>query len=405
MKRKGVTLIELIIVMAIMAILLTITTQALLSTGVVFNRTNDSANIQNQSLVLSRIVTDDLKYSTNVTIMNNAPTTFDESLNYIYEKDEVIYLKVPGLGPKVINNTPGVEQKLTLTKVNDKSIDVAVELSKGIATYENKSTVTLLNLTKDEVVNGVAGSCVSFETGKKLLEEISPEIISFKFLVEENSALDKDYKSENLGDDGIVIDNVNNTITVNSTLILTSETKSAELAPKIIFKGDKLKVKVGDTTRDYDVNSGEKINFLNNDVSFIIENYSGVVKEYKVNVTTQVFPIISNLEIVSQNSSSQGGAIIPSDNDILNAEFDMTFPPERYKVSWYAVEVNEGASISDIYTNYLNKNYIPFTVTENSNVLNVAGYSYLAGEYVLFFDVVPIIEGELQGEGVCSLSN
>ncbi len=408
MKRKGVTLIELIIVMAIMAILITITTQVLFSTGVVFKRTNDSANIQNQSLVLSRIVTDDLKYGTEVAILSSTPTTFDESINYIYEKDGEILLKAPHLGPKVLSNTQGIAQKVTFTKLRDNSISVGIELLKGSTAYENQSVVTFLNLDKDKVVNGTTGNCISFKTEKKLLEEIQPEIISFDLLATENSVLEKDYKSENIGETGIIINNVSNVITVNSELILITNTKNAFLVPKIVYKGDNLKVKIGSTIKDFDVTIGESIDFYNNDVSLIVENYTGLSKEYKVDIKTKVYPIINNLQILSQNTSSQNGAIIPAVNDVLNAKFDVTFVPDKYLVRWYAVNVKDASSVNEIYTNYQNGAYLPYKVIENSTVLDVKDFGAEASKYVMFYDVVPVIidgtQGDAQGKPVCTLS-
>ncbi len=236
------------------------------------------------------------------------------------------------------------------------------------------------------------------------MQSIPPKIVSFKLLKSNNQSLNHDYSSKVEGTFGIVIDDDNNIIKVNMEIPLESDTKSAELVPTIAFNGDSLKVKVGDSGfREYDVRSNESIDFYNNDVFLETSNYAGEVKTYKVEIDTNVFPSITNLGVLSRNENSTTSFIIPNKKDVLTAKFDFGFEPEGYKVRWYAENKNLVSNPEELLSNYTQGKYIPDLVIDNSNILDLSEYSMLIDEYIVFFDVVSVIENGKIGEAHCSL--
>ncbi len=393
MKKRGVTLIELIIVMAIFSIILVVVASALRSTGLVFSRTNDSANIQNQTLILSRLITEDLKYSTDVTIIDtsvtNKPGTFNENFNYIYVENGKIYLKVPNQGPRLLSDTGSVSQSVVFTNNNNRSIKMELTLTKGNTTYTTETVIALLNLESTDEITGTSGSCIEFKTGKLLAQEVLPDLVAFDLLSSENPSLTQDYTSEDIGVNGIKIDSENSIITLNTPITIVNDTKNAYLTPKIIFKGDKFEVALDESKVEYDVNNAYPIDFYNKQVKLIASNYSGKLREYTVDLDIHLFPTINNLTLEGNTS----GVSKVTDGQ-LEADFDFGFEPDSYQVRWYVADESEGADLEKLYDDYTNGKFVPVAIVDNTKTIEVSSYLNMLENKIVFYDVVPMVDGQ-----------
>ncbi len=407
-RKKGFTLIELIVSMAILSIMLLTVSSLMLSTTKVYSNTSANAFLQQNTLVLQTGITNSLKFGTNVNVLEEKPTTFDETLNYIYVENNEIVLKAPSVAPKRFFTTTNVEQAIEFENIDGYNISVKLTLTNKNLSYENKFNVALTNVKEDALVQGTTGKCISFDTEKVLVPIVPPEITSFRFLVENNTLLSQEYSSNDAGASGINIDNTNNIIKVNTSVPIINTTQSASFVPTITYKGDGIKVKVGGVVSDYDVSSNTAIDFYNNDVYFIVNNYNGDIKEYKVDIDTDVFPMVENTKIkaVGTNGTQTSNDVLtPSKNDTLVAEFDFAFEPDGYQVRWYAVDPSTVSGLSELKSKYENGEYTPVAVTKNKNFIDITPYSSQLNNQKVFYDVVPVIEVNKNGEATSSFAN
>lgn len=151
MKKNGFTLIEMIIVMAILITIISATTSVLISSSKTFSKGSSFTNMQNQSLVLSKMITNQLRNSTSFKLYNTVPSSFDTTKNYIYinETDNKIYLKKIGTSQKALLNTPNIKQNLEFSYINDSNINAEIILSDVEDTYENLFSIGFINIIDD----------------------------------------------------------------------------------------------------------------------------------------------------------------------------------------------------------------------------------------------------------------
>ncbi len=164
MKRKGVTLIEMIIVIAILSTVLVAINSVLISSSRTFATANSLANIQNQSLVIGRMVSSELKNSSTVTILDSVPSSFNSDSNYIYlnQSDNKIYIKKAGKSAEQLFETKSVDQDIIFTYVDDYNIKVDITLKASSTDYTNTIGINFLNIPTDSKVNGTTGKCISY---------------------------------------------------------------------------------------------------------------------------------------------------------------------------------------------------------------------------------------------------
>lgn len=167
MDKRGFTLIEMIVVIAILGVVLTAASTVLISSAKSFNISNNKANMQNQSVVISRMISGEIRNSTNFTLLETVPTTLDEDANYVYvnDADDKIYLKLIGQPAKELFNTEDVSQNIEFVYINDSNIDVNLILSKNTDEYTNLFNINFINVSENSEFTPdttIKYSCIHF---------------------------------------------------------------------------------------------------------------------------------------------------------------------------------------------------------------------------------------------------
>ncbi len=413
MKKRGVTLIEMILVMAILSIILASFYSVLISSTKTYNKASSFAKIQSQSVVIARLIENQLKTSDKVTIYEKVPSTFDKNLNYIYynESEQKIYIKRMNENPKILFETKNVNQKVMFTGVDNKNISISVIIDAGTVDYENVFGVHFMNIPTADKINFIpttvtSGICIEYklEDAVEIIDVEPPMITSFEIKVDNN----KDYEEFLITDSVATIDQENKVINV-PPLTVVGDYKDVKLTPTIEYvdpyRGDKLKSKVNGNNSLFDTGSPSSIKFYengkNNEVQFTVTTDANGVSdvtytvnfEIKVEEKPVVFPTVDSLNIVATETGKPTKIVMPNTSDVLNADFKYTVKtdevtPTGYKVRWYAVDPSEISSYSDFKTKYDDGKFNSFDVIENNSTLNASSYaSQIAGKYV-FYDVI-----------------
>ena len=150
---KGFTLIELIIVMAIMSIVLTLGFSMLLNGQKTFNMSIDKTDVQSDIRMAADFITKELRNVQAISVSNTQPAS-TPSENYIYADSadqKMKYWAASAANP--VDKTDAFIQLTTdltfaLKKVNDKyMISFTINGSKGTTSYSIQSEVLLNNIT------------------------------------------------------------------------------------------------------------------------------------------------------------------------------------------------------------------------------------------------------------------
>lgn len=136
MKKQGVTLIELIIVVAIIGIVITLGFSFVIFGQNVFGKGSTQAEIQSELRLASDIVKNELRYATMVELIPAVGTVVNGS-SYIYiNGNRLIYDKVDSVGvvtsreltgPNIINTTAAFTLNTAVGGVNSININLESE--------------------------------------------------------------------------------------------------------------------------------------------------------------------------------------------------------------------------------------------------------------------------------------
>lgn len=172
MKKKGLTLIELIIAMSIASILILIIYGFMRNITMVYTTSNIQSNLQSEFLLAESAIKKEMVESSNVTILENIPSTFEDDLNYIYSKEmsgvEKIYIKEIGKPEKILHDAEGILEKISFEKIDDKNILILLDLEKANIEYTSGLGVYFINIPEDSKIECspetiTKGRCVSYK--------------------------------------------------------------------------------------------------------------------------------------------------------------------------------------------------------------------------------------------------
>lgn len=372
--KKAVTLAELVITMAMLAVVITAISMIMIDSMVGFSNTTVLASLQNESVTINQIYQNELRNATDVSILEKAPVLgeFDPNKEYIYTDDEnkTIMIKMAGEDtPTVLYEQEDVNQYMGFSKVDEKTVESVLTLNKKNIPYNLKTNTTLVNLPPTDELKGSVGDCIMFNFSRNgvFLRQLN-------FKKADNSDLGTDAAS--------VIDEEN--------LLATCEvqTDNLKLRPRVSTINASYITWGSPTAEPFDVDNPTVIDFSTEQKLFIF-GPDGSYKMYKIDVTeseTDVLPdvVAGSMDIVPTykggDPSDKTHRSMPTDNDELNAVFklkDDTDGNTPYLVTWYAVD-----DFDDIKT--MSK-WSKVAEIKNSKKLDLSDPAYrdqLVGRYV-----------------------
>src|SRR5690554_5392741 len=131
--RKGITLIELILVIAILGIVISLGFSFFSFGNITFSRGQDQSSVQYSVRMASRYITDEVRTAKDVLIMEDKPVTF-ENYNYIFVE-----------GTKIIHRKPDGSMLEIYGSSNDGPIDLYFETTGDDKVVEFSISKTISN--------------------------------------------------------------------------------------------------------------------------------------------------------------------------------------------------------------------------------------------------------------------
>ena len=162
---KGITLLEIIISLAIVGLLLTLTFNLFFFGNEVFARGSEQYNIQTSVRMSTSSITDTVRYATALYIESNKPDTFEDQYHYIYyENGTVLYSYIDSDNTRKTRFLGTDITSLEFNKQSDRLVNMSVTGVERNQTYEINMDIGLPNMEmKNNDVFGTTGSVLKFK--------------------------------------------------------------------------------------------------------------------------------------------------------------------------------------------------------------------------------------------------
>ncbi len=162
---KGITLLEIIISIAIVGILLTLTFNLFFFGNEVFARGSEQYNVQTSVRISTTSITDTVRYATALYIESNKPDTFEDPYHYIYYENGIVYYSYIDSDSTRKTRFLGTDiTSLEFSKQSDRLVSMSVTGIERNQTYEIDMDIGLPNMEmKNNDVFGSAGSVLKFQ--------------------------------------------------------------------------------------------------------------------------------------------------------------------------------------------------------------------------------------------------
>jgi len=150
---KGYTLIELIIVIAILGIVISLGFSFFFFGNSSFSKGQNQSTIQHSVRMASRYITDEIRTAKDVRIMKEKPIVFEE-YNYIYvEGIKIIHRKPDGSSQEVFGSSvDGSIEVFFETAGDDNIVEFTISKVFNEQDFQVKSSVSSLNLTDPDTI-------------------------------------------------------------------------------------------------------------------------------------------------------------------------------------------------------------------------------------------------------------
>jgi len=162
-RKKGVTLIELIIVLAILAIVVSLGFSLYFFSNKTFNKGVSRSNVQQSVNLAADAITKEVRYASEISIVTSVPQTVSDDYKYIYINDSNLIEFKDKDGTKVIpsNAIDGTVFSLSFeSKGSGKLLGFAITGS-GEESFSIESEVFPLNLVS--MVNGNPNTAIAYK--------------------------------------------------------------------------------------------------------------------------------------------------------------------------------------------------------------------------------------------------
>lgn len=120
---KGITLIELIVVMAIMSLIFGAVFSVYLAGQRTFTKTRNQVDVQQNLRRVTNEIVKELAFARDWELLENIPTSFNPSYNYIYVENQILYIRRSG-DLEVFDE---IEYTISLTKTLDSLLGLRLE--------------------------------------------------------------------------------------------------------------------------------------------------------------------------------------------------------------------------------------------------------------------------------------
>lgn len=162
---KGVTLLEIIISLAIVGLLLTLTFNLFFFGNEVFAKGSEQYNVQTSVRLSTTSITDTVRYSTALFIESNIPDTFENPYHYIYYDNGSVYYNYIDIDGTRKTRVLGTDiTSLTFNKQSNRLIGMSINGVERNQSYQINMDIGLPNMEmKNNDVFGTTGSALKFQ--------------------------------------------------------------------------------------------------------------------------------------------------------------------------------------------------------------------------------------------------
>ena len=173
MIKSGVTLIELIATLAILSIVLVAAYSISFFGSKSFNDDGIKSDIQTNLRDASQYITKEMRYCSNVTILDSVPSTFDTGKEYIYVNSDGVLMHCKGGVPTRLpaSISSKVKAKLQFEKRDYETLYFKIPGEQGNQKYTLDSVVKLLNICDKVIYGPLNGVAVCYTPGKDLIDK------------------------------------------------------------------------------------------------------------------------------------------------------------------------------------------------------------------------------------------
>lgn len=172
--KKGFTLMELIIVIALFSVVVTVGMSFLIGSKENFNRSEEASEIHYQVRIASDYIRDEIRNATEIDIVP-IPITPDNTYNYLYVQNGILYhMSLNVASEKSLNILIDNAQMFSLSQSENGhnavnyTITATVDSGVGIRNYETPTAVNLNNIYQKLGVTGgtyapIIDQCIQYK--------------------------------------------------------------------------------------------------------------------------------------------------------------------------------------------------------------------------------------------------
>jgi prepilin-type N-terminal cleavage/methylation domain-containing protein len=305
---KGFTLIELLVVLTILVIVVAIGYQFFTFGSDTFERGEMRYIAQENVLFASDLITRELRYANDVTILDKLPDTLNENSRYIYISGGVLKhytgkgVLIDALG-SINNDAQFTQLDFSLGMFPDDSVSFKLAATSGTNVFSSESEVQIINLPEGKTIDTSALTAAGLSFGPVIsytYAESEKKLLEFGFL--------KDY-NPTLVDSNIIYDPAN-----NFSCFLPSDIDLSKLVPYFKYIGKSITL-----NGNLQYSNTAPVDFTN-PVIYTITADDGSTVDYKVTVVKySVPPSAAGVKIDVLNDD---GSITPYENSTLQGVYE-----------------------------------------------------------------------------------
>lgn len=147
---QGVTLIELILVAALMSLIFAAVFSVYLAGQRTFIMTSNQASVQQEIRKVSNLIVEELEFAHSWEISGTIPTSFDSNYSYIYVENQVLHIRLRG----ELSTFSDVEYELSFLKAHEHVLRIRLEGTKDSNEFRFETEIRKLN---EGIFNDIGG--------------------------------------------------------------------------------------------------------------------------------------------------------------------------------------------------------------------------------------------------------